>query len=556
MTRPKRRRPAGEKTSEGARPGTEFGAGDAALADLVARAADDYRAGRFEDAATNYRAALRIAPDMAELHLNLGIALRALGRLEDALGCYERAVALDSHSAEAHYNLGNALSEAGRAADAAAAYQRCLASRPGFADAHNNLGAALYALGRFDAAAASYDRTLDIDPGHAAAMNNLGNVRQRQGRLADARAAFVRALALAPERAEVHLNMGSALQADGRLDEAMPSFERAVSLEPSNVKYRLKRATALLLAGRFREGWAEYEWRFRGAAVGVPPGAGRVREIGELGDRRVLVVAEQGYGDAIQFARYLPSLAELCASVHLECERILTPLLGSVPGITAVHVAGDPHPDFDRVVPLMSLPRLFGTTLESVPADVPYVGAAADRVAAWRDRLAGVTGLKVGIAWAGNPAHENDHNRSLPAVVLEPLTEIPGAVVFSLQVGPGEGELTRLTDGRVFDLAGHLSDFAEAAAAVASLDLMITVDTALAHLAGALARPVWVMLPFDPDWRWLLGRAESPWYPTARLFRQPRPGAWAAVVADVARALAAEACAGPRCPTRQDLPMG
>jgi len=292
----------------------------------------------------------------------------------------------------------------------------------------------------------------------------------------------------------------------------------------------------LLVQGRLREGFEKYEWRWKLGTL-VPRGLPAPRWNGEdLAGRTILLHGEQGYGDTIQGLRYAPLVAARGARVVLEVPQPLMRLAGSVSGVDTLLTAGQALPRLDFVCPLLSLPRACATTLETIPADVPYLAPPPDTLAQWRARLAG-RGLKVGIAWAGSPLHRSDAKRSIDIEKLAPLLQIEGVRWFSLQVGERAGDLARLPADHVTDLAPHLSDFAETAAAVAHLDLVISVDTAVVHLAGALARPAWVMLRSQPDWRWLLEREDTPWYPTLRLFRQHDRGDWNEVVARVRAAL-------------------
>ena len=520
------------------------GSGGGAVSDrtslpgLLEEALGHHRGGRLEQAVTCYRRALDVEPELAQVHLNLGAALKALGRYEDAEAHCARAVELRPDYAEAHYNLANVRRARGRLAAAAAAYRRAIAIRPAYPEARNNLGAVLFDMGHVEDAIAEYRHALELDADFVDALNNLGNALQRQGRLDEAETILGRAVADAPDRVELRLNLGSLLQAEGRMEEAMACYDRVVAMRPDWVEGRLKRAMALLGEGRFAAGWRDYEWRWRSAADGAR--ANVPRWTGEpLDGRRILLRGEQGFGDTIQFARYVPLAAAKGGSVVVECERSLSRLLSSLDGAEAVSVVGETGPRSAVEAPLMSLPALFGTTLETIPGTVPYLSADAGRADAWTERLAGAAGFKVGLAWAGNPRHANDHNRSLAAAELAPLLATVGVSFYGLQVGERSLDAAALASGPFRDLSPFIRDFADTAAIVANLDLVISVDSAVAHLAGALARPVWILLPFDAEWRWLRDRDDSPWYPTARLFRQTAPGDWTGLIGRVGRALPA-----------------
>jgi predicted O-linked N-acetylglucosamine transferase (SPINDLY family)/ADP-heptose:LPS heptosyltransferase len=491
------------------------------------------RSGETKTAAAHVARAVELAPARADCRHSLGFIMRALGRDPEAEASFRKAVALDPDFVEAHYQLGNLLRETRRPAEAEASYNRVLALSPNHHQAHNNLGAALGELERHAEAIAQFRRALELKPDYVEARSNLGNSLKIAGQPAEAEAECRRAIALAPGFAPAYLNLGLALQELGRFDEALAAYRRASAGRPDYAKAVACEGILLLLRGEFAAGWEKYEARWR---IGdLPP-----RDFTEpqwrgepLAGRTILLHAEQGFGDAIQFLRYVPQVAARGGAVIVEIQKPLVPLAARIPGITVV-ARGDPLPAFDLQCPLLSLPLAFATTLDSIPAQIPYLVAPPERVAHWRSRLGG--GFKVGIAWAGSPVHRNDRNRSIPLARLAPLFEIAGPRWFSLQVGPRAADLA----GRpgVIDLSAELAEFAETAAAIAALDLVITADTAVAHLAGALGKPVWVMLPFAPDWRWLLGRDDSPWYPTLRLFRQPRAGDWDGVVAAVRGALA------------------
>jgi len=518
---------------------------------LLALAVAHHRGGRLGEAAALYRKIpARDAGYPDALHL-LGLIEHASGRHLQALALIERAIGLRDGIAAYHVARSVVLSALDRAGEAEAAAGRALVLAPEDAEALNALGIARMRQGDAEAAAGCHRRALAARPAFAEAANNLGVAFRGQARLGEAEAALREAIRLRPGYASAHANLGLVLQDLGRYAEALTSFDEAVAADAAHPAAHGNRAMLLLLLGRLEEGFAEYEWRWRMPGFATPRRDFPQPEWdgGLLPGGTVLVHAEQGLGSAIQFVRYAQAVAERCGRLVLECQpplaRLFRQSLAAPEGpVAEVIVKGEPLPGFDRHVPLMSLPYRLGTTATSIPAAVPYLRAAADDIERWSRRLrdpacvAGAPPLRVGLVWAGNRQHENDANRSMPPAALAPLLGCPGARFFSLQVPADPAGLDVMGD-RVTDLAGQLSDFADTAALMQSLDLVISVDTAAAHLAGALGRPAWVLLPYIPEWRWQLDRADSPWYPTVRLFRQQAPGDWHGVVRSVAAALAA-----------------
>ncbi len=433
--------------------------------------------------------------------------------------------------AESHFQAGRASLIQGRAAEAAASLERGLGLAPDDADARTNLGTAYQLLGRLDAAIAEFRRALAIRPAHAEAGYNLGNALRAAGASAEAIEWYERALALRPDLLDARINRANALTDIGRLDEAERALRDVLAERPDHAEAHKNLGHLLLLGGRLAEGWREYAWRWRAKSFGTPRrDFARPQWEGEaLGGRRLLVHAEQGLGDTIQFCRYLPRLVA-DARVIVEVPRALVRLIGRMPGLAAVAAAGEPLPEFDLHCPLLELPRLFDTALDAIPADIPYLSADPAECAAWAARLV-PKGPRIGLAWAGSPRHPNDRNRSIPLDAFTPLIEQGGASWHMVQTEPRAGDAESLA--RTAALARHdaeLADLADAAALLDCMDLVISVDTAPAHLAAALARPVWILLPHAPDWRWMLARGDSPWYPTARLLRQDRPGDWGGVI--------------------------
>jgi tetratricopeptide (TPR) repeat protein len=480
--------------------------------------------------------------DHSHFHANLGLALAGLKRFDEALASFERALAARSDYAEALCHRGDTLRQLGRLDEALASYDQALAARPDFAAAFSDRGNVLKAMRRFADALASYDRALALRPDFSGALSNRAVTLQALDRLDEALASCDRALALDPGSIEALINRAGVLQELRRFDEALASYDRAVTLAPEGAAAQANRALLLLLTGNFAQGWPAYEWRrrlpgFDGRVFAGPAWSGE-----DIAGQRILLHAEQGFGDTIQFARYAPLAAALGvqvgAHVTLAVQPPLVSLLAGLLGVTVIANC-DPLPPFDRHCSLLSLPRAFATTLDTIPGGVPYVAAPAERVTAWAPRLPR-EGLRIGLAWSGHPANTKDHERSIPFARLAPLLAVAGARFVSLQKDLRAADTDAFEQcGGILDLGADLRDFADTAAVIANLDLVITVDTAVAHLAGAMGKPVWVLLPRTPDFRWLLDRDTSPWYPTARLFRKAGMDTWDAVIARVAAELAA-----------------
>ncbi len=507
----------------------------------IRRAAERERDGDFAGAAELYRRALRGRPAEPEIWYRLGLALRRAGRTAEAAECLEKATLLAPDRADYEVERGIALHELGRRDEASAAYRAALRRDGDNVSALTNLGVALLEENAPETALEPLARAAELAPTDAAAQINFGAALHRLGRIAEAIAAFETAIAAEPGNAEAWSNLGVALQDELRIEDALAAHRRAVALAPAEARLHWNLAVCLLLAGDYPAGFAEYEWR-RALPDRAPrrfPGAEWRGE--DPAGRTILVHAEQGIGDAIQFARYVPQLAARGARIIVAAHTALAPVLATLEGAAEIVAGNASPPPYDLQVPLLSLPHLFATTFADLPAEVPYLAAPPGTPAPLPPRSATT---RIGLVWAGNPNHPNDRNRSLPFAALTPLFDLENVEWISLQVGSRAGEATA-TGRPLLDLAPQLASFAETAAAIAALDLVLSVDTAVAHLAGAMARPVWLMLPYAPDWRWLVGRDDSPWYPTMRLFRQDVPGDWSRVVGAVRTALLAEGFA--RC---------
>ena len=492
-----------------------------------------YRSGRFDVAAEYLAQAAAARPEVPVFHCHLGQAYRALGRPQEAIASLEKAIQLKPDFAEAYNNLGAVLRDVGRLPEGIRCYEQAVRCVPHFAGAHSNLGVAYQAAGRLDEALGCYRQALRLDPRCVPALINLGATFQAQGKLDDAVASFQQALQIQPDFAETHYNLGVVLRAQGKWEEGLAHLEQALKLNPDGADIHLARSAAWLEVGDFERGWTEYEWRQRCPRFAVPPLACRrpTWDGSPLKGRRILLRAEQGFGDTIQFIRYAPLLHQQGGRVIAEVQARLRTLLRTCPGIDEVITQGETPPPFDVEVYLLSLPGLLKTNLDNLPAAIPYVAAEPGLVARWREELSAIGGFKIGIAWQGNPAKELDRLRSIRLEEFAPLAQMDGVRLLSLQKGRGIEQIGAVAEKFVVtDLGNRIDDsFMDTAAVVMNLDLVITADTALAHLAGALGQQVWVALPVNADWRWLREREDSPWYPTMRLFRQSRVGDWSGV---------------------------
>ncbi len=493
-----------------------------------------------DQAVEAYRQALATDPDNAGLLRNLGAALHQQGRLEDAIAHYRRATVLAPDDNDTLRCLGIALHEAGQLEEAARVYRQTVLD-PGDHIVLSNLAACLCDLGRYDEAMVTSDLALAIKPDHAPAHTNRGIILDMRGDLDGAIAALRRAVAVDPGYAKGHANLAVALRSAGELDEALAASHRAVALKPEEPLIRYNHAHALLLNGDLRGGFEEFRWgRNCKTWAHHYPDLDQPEWEGEaFTGRTLLVFSDYGIGDAIQLLRYLPGVVARGGTVMLQVQPSLVPLLKDLPGVTVI-ARGEPLPPFDLQLPMMGLPRVFGTTLQGIPAPVPYLQAEPATASRWQRALRLETKLKVGVVWAGNALHKGDKQRSIAAEAVLPRLAMPGVQLYSLQkeARPEDTAVLAALGTDIADLAPALGSFADTAAAVDTLDLVISVDTSVAHLAGALGRPVWVLLPYALDWRWMRDREDSPWYPTMRLFRQQKPRAWDNVIARAAADLA------------------
>ncbi len=501
-------------------------------------------AGRRDQAARSLERSVHLDPFGVEALNNLGTVLAAQGRTAAATFVLRRAVLLGPDNPQPYNNLGAALIEAGAAAESLVACARALMLRPDNPEGENNLGNALMELGRTEEATAAFRRALVLRPDFPEACTNLSSGLIDQGACRQAVLACRRAIVLQPDDAKAYNNLGNALRGAGLLDPAARAFHQALRLAPDDAEIHYNASAVLLKLGRLREGWAEFEWRKRTerSAFRNTPLPGPEWDGGGLDGRTLLLYAEQGYGDVLQFVRYAPLVAAAGGgTVVLRVYPSLVRLLADLPGVAAVVSSDDPLPPYHCHLPLMSLPQRLETVLETIPAATPYLSADPAAARRWRQRLAGLSGLKVGIAWAGDPrvrergAHLMDRRRSMSLAAFDEVLRIPGIDWVSLQKGAAaEQARTPPAGTALVDPMDEVGDFADTAALIAALDLVVTVDTSVAHLAGALGKPVWILSRFDGCWRWLEARDDSPWYPSARLYRQAAWGDWTSALGHLA----------------------
>lgn len=512
---------------------------------------------RHDDALASYNAALNLQPHHIEALCNRGTTLRRLKRPEEALASYDRALALHPDHPGALVGRAGILHDRKQFADALNLYGRAIALRPDCTEALVNQGVALHELGRSGEALNCFERALASEPRNAEALtnrgvalhdlarydeladNNSGGSLHKQRRLEQALASHDSALSARPDYAEALANRGVVLYDLRRFDEASASYDQAIALRPDYADAHFLKGLSSLIAGDFDRGWIEYEWRRVAPAARLTkrdfPQPAWLGE-GNIAGRKLLLHSEQGFGDSIQFCRYVPLAAERGARIIMEVEEPLCELMSGLAGIVQVVAKGDSLPDFDIHCSLPSLPLAFQTRLATIPSNAPYLRVPKQALAYSNALLGATHAPRIGLAWSGNAKHVRDGERSMKLRDLLPLLDV-GASFVSLQKEVRAGDRETLENSEILDLGRDLRDFADTAALISQLDLVISVDTSIAHLAGALGKPVWILLAHAPDWRWLLDRSDSPWYPTARLFRQSAARAWDGVIARVRDAL-------------------
>jgi tetratricopeptide (TPR) repeat protein len=493
---------------------------------------------RFADALACFDKALALKPDYAEAYNSRGIVLAAVKRFDEALSCFDKAIALKSDYAGAHNNCGIVLQDLGRMDDALASFDKAIVLEPDNAAAHNNRGAVLQDLKRFDDALAAFDKAMALKPDYAAAHFNRGIVLQELKRLDGALASYDKAIALKPNSA-LYINRGIVLQDLRRFDDALASYDKATALKPDYAEAYNNKAICLLQMGRFEQGWQLHEWRKK---IEEPVGNRSFPKALWLGNENIsnktlFVHWEQGFGDTIQFCRYSKLLKARGARVEMSVQQPLYKLLQQMsPDIKIIRHDEVPA-EFDYHCPLMSLPLALGTKLETIPSEKYYILADAQLRKVWDARLPPPTKPRRGVVWSGNTKQKNDRNRSIDLATLAPLFSADAHWI-SLQKDLRLGDSALLRElNQIVCYGDEVKDFSDTAAVIDLLDLVITVDTSVAHLAGAMGKQVWILLTYNPDWRWLLDRSDTPWYPSARLFRQDHTRSWENVVGSVHAAL-------------------
>jgi Flp pilus assembly protein TadD len=500
---------------------------------------EEQAAGRQDAAVALLDQALRQKPDFAEALCAGAYILQMRGHAAGALAFYERALTLKPDDAVARFNRGGLLMAAARPGDALQCLDRACALQPDNAGFHCNRGGALFDLGRLEEAASAYERAASLDPSLAKARLNLGNALTRLGRYRESREAYSGAIALQPDYALAYCGLGIVSKEMGHFDDAMRALDRALALRPDSEEAHSNKGCLQLLLGDFASGWEGYEYRWTNGKRPVPVSSARfdLAAPESLADRKILIVNDHGLGDTIQFFRYVGLLARAGAQVTFAGPRKMRRLLASAGAAILWRDEDDLSGDFDAVLAISSLPRACGTRLDNIPAATPYLYAEPDRQALWGERLRG-QGLKIGLCWRGNVDFRVDPRRSIPPEALTPFAKLEGVRLFSLQKGAGADELPPELARKLENLDEEPDSgsdaFIDTAAMMMEMDLIVTCDTSIAHLAGALGRPVWVALRHVAEWRWLDGRVDSPWYPTMRLFRCERGDDWAELFARMA----------------------
>ena len=533
--------------------------------------------GHSESAVSTYRRILELEPGLVEAAYNLGLLHQQLGADEQAERCYRQALVHAPRFAAAHNNLGALLLDRGNRQEAADCFEMVTRIEPNNVDGHFNAGRCLFELGRFDEAAAYFEIVARLRPDLAKGWHNLGLCYQKLDQHARALQYLKTALDLSPQNSNLYFDIGNVfldmgdtasviawyrtgvthcpenkgrlenlamlLQEQGHFEDAIDYFRQIIRLDPDHILAHFNLSLLLLRLGRYEEGWREYEWRLEKPdwSKGYPWQHKKPRWQGEeFKGKTLLVHCEQGYGDSLQFVRYLPLVKSRGGRVILEAPGPLLEVFRSIPGVDQLRcltAQSSPDDNFDLYTPLLSLPGIFNTVPESIPCEIPYLYANTGKASLWRNQAATGYG-RIGIVWAGSKVHVNDRRRSCSLEHFGPLTRIPGLQFYSLQTEVSDDQIaSRGLSGRVVHWGDRFRDFSDTAAAISNLDLIITVDTAVAHLAGAMGKPVWLLLPFVADWRWSIDGANSPWYPSMRLFRQTTPDDWSNVFQEVEAAL-------------------
>jgi tetratricopeptide (TPR) repeat protein len=474
---------------------------------------------RFEEAESLYRK---------------GLGFQEKGLFNEAIGCYRDAVTMSPGNPGAYYNLGTLFQEKGDLNEAIQNYQKVLQINPHHADTYNCLGSVFQEKQEYDEAIHCYNKAIELNPSFIKALINMANSFLEKEEFDNAVACYKRAIAIDPGFAGAYYNLGLLFHRTKQFNEAVSCYKKTIQLDPDFADAYFSLSLLYLLLGNFQEGWKFFEWRWRLKGAFRRNFSEPLWDGSDISKKRLLLHAEQGFGDTIQFARYIPFVTHYCSDIIVECQQELVSLFGNIEGVNAVIGHGNIIPGFDVHCPLLRLPLLFNTTPESIPKNVPYLSAGASLKEHWRAIVQDTSFLKrVGIVWSSGQG-VIAKKKSIPLNMFLPLLRTDNSAFYSLQKGEAAKQAEDLPEGiRLIDFTGDLHNFADTAAFIESLDLVITVDTAVAHLAGALGKPVWTLLPFEPIWQWGLDREDSPWYPTMRLFRQPSRGDWASVIVRV-----------------------
>ncbi len=496
--------------------------------------------GKHHQSINDFDAAIKIQPQDTQSLFNRGVANAGIKRFQQALDSYDLAMQIEDNNAYLHFNRGVALEQLGRFDESLASYDEAISRKYDFTEAHLHRGNVLKALGRLEESIFAFERMIGMNPNYAEAYNNRANGLKKLGQLDAAMVDYDAAIRIKPDYQEAYNNRGNMLKDTGFYERAMQDYDRALALNPDYVSCHWNKSLLLILLGDYLNGWKLYEWRMQEPSLrdkhyqlATPGWRGEY----SLQGKTILIYAEQGFGDVIQFSRYLPMLKAQGANIIFELFQPLNSLFQSMRCEMTLVSKGEAMPAFDTYCPIMSLPYAMKTTLDTIPAEIPYLFADAEKVAGWKKTLGKTNKKRVGLVWAGSTKHENDANRSLALDALDSLLQVD-VEWHSLH------KEYRLHDQGILhqypQLLQHqdaIQDFSDTAALIECLDLVITVDTSVAHLAGAMGKPVWILIPFAPDYRWLLDREDSPWYPTARLFRQPVLNDWDSVIPKIIQAL-------------------
>jgi tetratricopeptide (TPR) repeat protein len=492
------------------------------------------------DAAISYlKKALSINPSNAATHYNIGRAYEAKEQIDEAIHSYKSALRMKAYFVDAHINLGNLLQKQGQLDDAIFNYQRAIELNPNHSGVYYNLGVMFQEKNRLGEAISAFQSAIRLHPQYADAYHDLGYVFHMNRQLDEAIECYLKAIQINNDMFDAHNNLGRIYQELGQVDEAISSYRKSLDINPGFADAHCNLAMALLLIGDFAQGWKEYEWRWKLKDRSRYDFPQQVWYGSDISGKTVFLYAEQGFGDTIQFIRFAPLVAEQGARIIIECQKELKSLIRQVRGVHSVITREEPLPEFDVHYPLLSLPLFFNTTPANIPAKIPYIVPDTIMVQNWTERVKNDSArLKVGIVWSGNPKYKADQFRSISLDNFLQLMRIEGISFFSLQKGEAASQAKELPEEiKLIDYTEEIHDFSDTAALIENLDLVISVDTAVAHLAGALGKPVWTLLPDSPDWRWMLNREDSLWYPTMRLFRQSSMGEWGGVIKSVEKEL-------------------